>query len=73
VTGGQIGAQIEFLSGADTVDTATCLFADRGTFNWRTFTCDANPDGAYDAIRINIGWRNVSDGKLGLDAVLFGP
>ncbi|MGF1506728.1 MAG: hypothetical protein ACFB51_16585 [Anaerolineae bacterium] len=67
---GFIGARLEFLEGDATVATANCLAPERGTFNATTVTCPpAAAPSSYDAIRISIGWQNISGGLLFIDDV----
>ncbi|NDJ36338.1 MAG: hypothetical protein GYB64_16915 [Chloroflexi bacterium] len=67
---GFMGARLEFLDGGSPVTQANCLVADRGTFDATTITCPAaTAPAAYDSIRISVGWRDISDGLLFIDAV----
>ncbi|MGF1506727.1 MAG: hypothetical protein ACFB51_16580 [Anaerolineae bacterium] len=69
-SGGQMGARLEFLEGDATVATANCLAPERGTFDATTVTCPpAAAPSSYDAIRISIGWQNISGGLLFIDDV----
>ncbi|MGF1506880.1 MAG: hypothetical protein ACFB51_17375 [Anaerolineae bacterium] len=68
-SGGLIGTRLELRSGGSNVGVGQCLVANRGTFNWTEITCTATAAGAFDSAHISIGWRNISSGLLGIDAV----
>ncbi|MGF1504062.1 MAG: fibronectin type III domain-containing protein, partial [Anaerolineae bacterium] len=69
--GGAIGARVDLLD-SGVVDSAQCLVANRGSFNWQTITCTIDSAAAaFTEIRVSIGWQSIASGLLGIDNAIL--